>query len=95
MSDVLQQNEKDIQIEGKDVFEIFHCREGRMECNVGNDYCYISPGDLFIVKDESIKGSLYFPLRHYHGITIRIDTQAAPKCFSCFLRDVAVQYQRR
>lgn len=75
------------------VFEIFHCREGRMECSVGTDYCYISPGDLFIVKDESLTSSLSFPLRHYHGITIRIDTKAAPKCLSCFLRDVAVQPQ--
>lgn len=79
--------------ENQDVFEIFHCREGRMECSVGTEYCYITPGDLFIVKDESLTSSLYFPLCHYHGITIRIDTKAAPKCLSCFLRDVAVQPQ--
>lgn len=77
-----------------DVFEIFHCREGRMECSVGTEYCYISPKDLFIVKDASLTSSLYFPLRHYHGITIRIDTKAAPKCLSCFLRDVSVQPQK-
>lgn len=76
-----------------DVFEIFHCREGRLECSVGNEYCYVSPGDIFIVKDESLTSSLYFPLKHYHGITIRIDTKAAPKCLSCFLRDVAVRPQ--
>ena len=77
-----------------DVFEIFHCREGRMECSVGTEYCYISPKDLFIVKDASLTSSLYFPLRHYHGITIRIDTKKTPKCLSCFLRDVSVQPQK-
>ena len=76
------------------VFEIFHCREGRMECNIGADYCYISPGDLLIAKTNRISPSFCFPLHHYHGITIRIDTETAPKCLSCFLRDVAVQPKR-
>ncbi len=75
----------------KDVFEIFHCREGRMECSIGDDFCYISPGDLLIVKTGHLSSSLFFPLRHYHGITIRINTNEAPKCLSCFLQDVAVQ----
>lgn len=35
--------------------------------------------------------ALFFPLSHYHGITVRINTDKAPKCLSCFLRDVAVQ----
>lgn len=74
-----------------DVFEIFHCREGRMECGIGNDFCYISPGDLLIVKTANLSSTLYFPLRHYHGITIRINTIEAPKCLSCFLQDVTVQ----
>ena len=72
------------------VFEIFHCREGRMECSIGSDFCYISPEDLLLVKKEHLS-SLYFPLRHYHGITIRIHIDDAPKCLSCFLQDVAVQ----
>lgn len=74
-----------------DVFEIFHCREGRMECGIGNDFCYISPGDLLIVKTANLSSTLYFPLRHYHGITIRINKIEAPKCLSCFLQDVTVQ----
>ena len=72
------------------VFEIFHCREGRMECSIGSDFCYISPEDLLLVKKEHLS-SLYFPLRHYHGITIRIHIDDAPKCLSCFLQDIAVQ----
>lgn len=62
-----------------------------MECSVGDDFCYISPGDLLIVKTAHVSSSLYFPLRHYHGITIRIHTDKAPQCLSCFLQDVAVQ----
>lgn len=77
--------------DGEDIFEIFHCREGRMECNIGEDFCYISPGDLLITKVKSLSDTVYFPLRHYHGISIRIDVKKAPKCLSCFLEDVAVQ----
>ena len=65
-----------------------------MECSVGAEYCYISPKDLFIVKDASLTSSLFFPLCHYHGITIRIDTKKTPKCLSCFLQDVSVQPQK-
>lgn len=74
-----------------EVLEIFHCREGRMECSMADDICYISPGDLLIVKGGYQSSSMFFPLKHYHGITIRIDTEKAPDCLSCFLSDVAVQ----
>lgn len=75
-------------------FTIFHCREGRMECNVAEDFCYISPGDLLIAQSEQIASSLCFPLKHYHGIAVCIDTDKTPECLSCFLRDVAVQPKR-
>lgn len=77
--------------EADPMFQIFHCREGRMECSIGKDFCYISPGDLLIVKSPFLSSSLYFPLRHYHGIEICIDTEKAPNCLSCFLSDVSVQ----
>lgn len=35
-----------------DVLEIFHCREGRMELNIGGEYCYVSPGDLLIAPGQ-------------------------------------------
>lgn len=75
-------------------FAIFHCREGRMECNVAGDFCYISPGDLLIARSEQIASSLCFPLKHYHGIAVCIDTEKTPECLSCFLSDVAVQPKR-
>lgn len=73
------------------VFEIFHCREGRMECHIATDFCYLSPGDLLIVNAHAISSSLHFPLNHYHGIIIRINTAETPNCLSCLLHDVAVQ----
>lgn len=74
--------------------EIFHCREGRMECSVGDNYCYISPGDLLIAKASCISSSFYFPMRHFHGLIIRIDIEKAPRCLSCLLQDVNVEPNR-
>ena len=71
-------------------FEIIHCREGRMECKIGNDFCYVSPGNLLITKKSELNENAHFPLGHYHGITICIDVDKAPKCLSCFLQDVNV-----
>lgn len=73
------------------IFEISHCREGRIECNVHDEFCYLAPGDLLIARTNSISSSAYFPLRHYHGITVRIDLEHTPKCLSCLLDDVTVQ----
>ncbi|MBS6064043.1 helix-turn-helix domain-containing protein [Criibacterium bergeronii] len=75
----------------KNAFSIFHCREGRMECKIGGDFCYVSPGDLMIAKTSMLDKTAQFPLGHYHGITIDIDVDLAPECFSCFIKDVAVQ----
>lgn len=72
-------------------FEIIHCREGRMEFNVGDHYYYVAAGDLLITQKPLLTDTLYFPLEHYHGIAIHIDINKAPKCLSCFLKDVSVE----
>lgn len=72
------------------VFEISHCREGRLECNLNGEFCYLEAGDLAIARSNHVSSSSYFPLRHYHGITLQIDVETAPKCLSCFLQDVTV-----
>ena len=76
--------------EEKNRFEIHHCREGRIECSISGRYVYLTPGDLLLVKSEKMGSELSFPLRHCHGIVIRIDIPTAPKCLSCFLEDVQV-----
>lgn len=71
--------------------EIHHCREGRIEQEFETNFFYLMPGDLSIAKREQMVHDYNFPLRHYHGITIGINTDIAPKCFSSFMEDVTVQ----
>ena len=71
--------------------EIQHCMEGRIEQEIGNSFLYLMPGDLSIAKRERMVQTYNFPLRHYHGITIAIDIDVAPMCFSEYLKDVNIQ----
>ena len=76
---------------GQRIIEIHHCREGRMEQPFSDDFFYLMPGDLSVAIRERPQSEYTFPLRHYHGITIVIDVDRAPQCFSCFLEDVDVE----
>lgn len=71
--------------------EIHHCREGRMEQGREDGSAYIMPGDLSVTVKRQRRSEYSFPLCHYHGISICIDTDAAPECLSCFLEDVNVR----
>lgn len=71
--------------------EIHHCREGRMEYAGSGGFVYLTPGDLAVESCKKDKREYVFPLRDYHGITISINTDIAPRCFSCFLKDVSIQ----
>lgn len=73
------------------IIEIHHCREGRIEQQFDDQFFYLMPGDLSIAIRRRTLQAYNFPLRHYHGITITVNTDVAPKCFSCFLKDIAVQ----
>lgn len=73
------------------VFEIHHCREGRMEGSAGEDLFYMGPGDLSVCQPKNGAHSSNYPLQHYHGITVIIDVDRAPRCLSCFLEDVDVE----
>lgn len=66
------------------IFEISHCREGRCECKIGGEFCYLTSGDTAIAHTNTISSSSYFPLRHYHGLTIRVDLDNTPD-FSAYL----------
>ena len=73
------------------LIEIDHCREGRLECQVGQAYYYLAPGDISIHRlGETVREEL-FPTSHYHGITIQIDLEKSPKCLACLLEDVDVE----
>ena len=75
------------------IIEISHCREGRYEHRIDEQYYYLSAGDLAISRSAESGTEAYFPTSHYHGITIVIDPEKAPACFSCFLDDVNVRPQ--
>ena len=76
---------------GPRVFEVHHCREGRIEGSAKDGLFYMGPGDLSICRPREGCHSSNYPLQHYHGITIIIDVDQAPKCLSCFLEDVNVE----
>ena len=81
----------DLGRDGGHVFEIRHCREGRLECQSGGEYFFLGPGDLSIGRPGTQVRTVRYPLSHYHGILIRIHVDRAPHCLSCVLEDVNVQ----
>lgn len=59
---------------------IDHCREGRIEQEVGADtYSYLEAGDLRVDQRIHHTGRVSFPLCHYHGISIGFDMNMAVK----------------
>ena len=57
---------------------ITHCREGRIEMHSDNGVVYyMEPGDLRVDDMAHHKGNCYFPLSHYHGVTIGFQTDYA------------------
>ncbi len=74
-----------------DIIEINHCLEGRIECEFRDDFFYLSQGDVSISRKGDTGHDFYFPSSHYHGISIMIDVERTPDCFSCFLKDVNVR----
>lgn len=75
----------------ENLFEITHCREGRLEYDLNGNYCYLMPGDLAVTQTNKVSSVTRFPLKHYHGITIKVDLDHTPHCLSCFLEDVNVE----
>ena len=53
------------------IFCIDHCREGRIEHQTGKDMrYYMEQGDLRMDCRVHHNGDMYFPVSHYHGITL-------------------------
>lgn len=60
--------------------EINHCCEGRFECDFkSGEVAYLGEGDLAINSLGNQPYSTYFPLSHYHGISILINIPLAQK----------------
>ena len=73
------------------LMRISHCREGRLEQQMGNEYYFLAPGDLAVSRSDASDEAARFPTGHYHGITVTIDPAQAPECLSCLLSDVNVR----
>lgn len=73
------------------LIEIQHCREGRIEQAFEDELFYLTPGDLSVAIRSQSVDRYDFPLCHYHGLTIAIDADVAPQCFSQFLEGVQVR----
>lgn len=63
---------------GKHVLEINHCREGREGSRLISGAClYLGAGDLSIHTMDNCALEMSFPLKHYRGISVVIDLEAA------------------
>lgn len=62
----------------QDIMEINHCREGRFECEFADGSAvYLGTGDLAAnMLTHPPRGS-WFPLSHYHGISVFVDLRLA------------------
>lgn len=62
------------------IFCIDHCREGRIEHRTDKDmHYYMEAGDLRLDRRVHHNGDMYFPVSHYHGITIGFFLDEAEK----------------
>lgn len=75
----------------RNILEIEHCREGRMECESEQTFYYVSRGDICIRSTDLSAHQVVFPSGRYCGVTIVIDLERTPRCLNCLLADVNVQ----
>ena len=73
------------QVECKNYVSIHYCKEGRIEHEVNREFFYLMPGDCSIAIQDKSKKMYQLPLKHYHGISIGIDLDAAPNPLVSFL----------
>ena len=74
----------------RDMLEIDYCRTGRAEFRMGEDFYYLSEGDLSVTRRTGAGVAVDFPLVQYMGISIRVDLAQSPMRFSGILDDVNV-----
>lgn len=80
--------------EAKKVFCVDHCREGRieMEANPGV-FSIMQENELRLDNRKNHKGTTYYPLRHYHGVSIFMEVENAQQSldamFGGFSVDIA------
>lgn len=74
MSDAMSSNK----LPRQDIMEINHCREGRFECAFPDGRtAYLRAGDLAVNMLSNRTSGNWFPLSHYHGISVVLDLSEA------------------
>jgi len=83
-----------------ELFCIDHCREGRIEQEISKGaFSYLEAGDLRIDRRIHHTGQVFFPLCHYHGLSICFEMKTVKeefpkeiKNFSVNLTDLVKKY---
>lgn len=83
----------------KKVFCMDHCREGRIEMEVlPGVFSIMQENELRLDNRENHKGTSYYPLRHYHGVSVFMDVEETQHTldgmFHGFSVDIAELRQR-
>lgn len=74
-----------------DIMEINHCRQGRFECEFLNGgYVYLEEGDLAVNMLSNRTAKSYFPLEHYHGVSVIICIDEAARSISSVLGNISI-----
>lgn len=81
------------------VFCMDHCREGRIEMEVlPGVFSIMQENELRLDNREKHKGTSYYPLRHYHGVSVFMDVDETQhtldEMFHGFSVDIAELRQR-
>lgn len=78
-----------------DVIEINHCMEGRYECSIGDRLCcYMSHGDVAVKAADIGSENSCFPTRHYHGISIFIETDKLSDELLAIMKALSIDMDR-
>ena len=69
---------------------IAHCGKGRLEYEDSERFFSLHQGDFVIHPCVCHNPKLNCPLGYYHGLSIALDLESAPRCASCLLEDVEI-----
>ena len=70
-----------------------HCREGRSEIPTSEGSCFLEAGDLRIDTKVHHSGTQYFPLSHYHGITIGFERGKAEEAIHRAMPEIRLDFK--
>ena len=80
----------DVSREEGHIYEIRHCREGRIECHYKDQYAYLSQGDLAVCSSQKEQFTAFGALGTYRGYSVIIDLDKAPESLSACLEGLDV-----